>query len=418
LALIAAASASSALEAKTSGVAYTRSVAATAANALDAARGSTLDVTVHMEYAGKDPVNALGCVESLPDGWAFEGIVQDTDPAILIAPNTGAGGILEFSWLEVPAFPVNFTYRVSTGGIGGSILGQSLYRQSGPEARSATVVSAISASGVLTSSSTQSLSLSLEPEISGTLLRDSISCPYHSADIDADNVISMSELLRVVQFYNVGALHCDASTEDGYAPGTGDETCTPHDSDYNPQDWTISSSELLRVAQFYNSDGYRYDPTQTSEDGYLPGQPPVMPGDADTLSCTGIGLTCGVTPEIVEANGIDAFNLYVVNDEASGCSDVRAVDVSREPMCLTCSPYEYGIDLEVDNAYHTTIPEENSPPATIQDWGTFCPQYVVYHFTTIEFIDPDNPQRDGLFTAVVSCLDDPVAVSAYTFADK
>jgi len=93
----------------------------------------------------------------------------------------------------------------------------------------------------------------------------------HTADQDDNNVISLSELLRVIQFYNSSGLHCQAGTEDGYAPGPGDQTCAPHDSDYNPQDWLIDLSELLRLIQFFNSGGYHACPGEETEDGYCPG---------------------------------------------------------------------------------------------------------------------------------------------------
>ena len=89
---------------------------------------------------------------------------------------------------------------------------------------------------------------------------------YHSADTDQDNVISLSELLRIIQLYNSDALHCDAAGEDGYAPGEGDQGCESHASDYAPVDWSISLSELLRAIQLYNSDGYVVDPE--GEDGF------------------------------------------------------------------------------------------------------------------------------------------------------
>jgi len=58
--------------------------------------------------------------------------------------------------------------------------------------------------------------------------------------------VILSELLRVIQFYNSGGYHCadpPDSTEDGYVPGPGAEQgCTPHDSDYNPQNWIISTA--------------------------------------------------------------------------------------------------------------------------------------------------------------------------------
>jgi hypothetical protein len=88
----------------------------------------------------------------------------------------------------------------------------------------------------------------------------------HSADQNGNGQISLSELLRVIQFYNLGAYHCSVGTEDGYAPGPGDQTCAPHAADYNPQDWDISLSELLRPIQIYNSTGYEV--CEGGEDGY------------------------------------------------------------------------------------------------------------------------------------------------------
>jgi hypothetical protein len=102
---------------------------------------------------------------------------------------------------------------------------------------------------------------------------------YHSADYNPpDHRIGLSELLRVIQFYNTDDYHCDHEGEDGYAVGHGDKICVPHSSDYyfyNPdtdttslQDWGISLSELLRLIQFYNSPGYHADPE--GEDGFAP----------------------------------------------------------------------------------------------------------------------------------------------------
>ena len=92
----------------------------------------------------------------------------------------------------------------------------------------------------------------------------------HSADYNpSDWGIDLSELLRVIQLYSFGTIHCDVSGEDGYNPGPGDQTCTPHHSDYNPQDWSINFSELLRLIQLYNLGGYGLDPS--GEDGFIPG---------------------------------------------------------------------------------------------------------------------------------------------------
>ena len=68
---------------------------------------------------------------------------------------------------------------------------------------------------------------------------------------------------------NSDGYHCEAGTEDGFAVGDGDRSCAPHASDYAAQDWLVSLSELLRVIQFFNSDGYHVCPE--GEDGYCPG---------------------------------------------------------------------------------------------------------------------------------------------------
>lgn len=93
-----------------------------------------------------------------------------------------------------------------------------------------------------------------------------------TCDINQDYVITLTELLRVIQFYNTGSFHCETGTEDGYAPGLGlDYTCEPYDLDYNIQDWRITLIELLRAIQFYNSLAYHFCPAEMTEDGFCPG---------------------------------------------------------------------------------------------------------------------------------------------------
>lgn len=98
----------------------------------------------------------------------------------------------------------------------------------------------------------------------------------HSADLNGDCQISLVELMRVIQLYNSGGLHCadlPGLTEDGYVPGPGAGTdCTPHSSDYygSQIDWSINIVELLRLIFFYNSAGYYLCLGGGTEDGYCP----------------------------------------------------------------------------------------------------------------------------------------------------
>lgn len=91
----------------------------------------------------------------------------------------------------------------------------------------------------------------------------------HSSDISGDFAISLSEVMRSVQLFNLGEYHCDPSTEDGFTPGAGDRYCESHDADYAPQDWRIDLSELLRVLQIYNLGVY--SECGGTEDGFCPG---------------------------------------------------------------------------------------------------------------------------------------------------
>jgi hypothetical protein len=82
---------------------------------------------------------------------------------------------------------------------------------------------------------------------------------YHSADYNPpDYDIGISELFRVQLLFNMISYHCDPNGEDGYAPGTGDQTCSPHDSDFN-QNWQIDLGEFLRAIELWKSGGYRVE---------------------------------------------------------------------------------------------------------------------------------------------------------------
>jgi hypothetical protein len=96
----------------------------------------------------------------------------------------------------------------------------------------------------------------------------------HTTDIDFDGAVSLGELLRVVQFFNSGGYRCapaEVESEDGYLPGPGDyASCRAYSPDYNPQDGAVSLNELLRVIQLFNIGGYDWcpDAEPATEDGF------------------------------------------------------------------------------------------------------------------------------------------------------
>ena len=214
--------------------------------------GGTVDITVSLLLNTSEQLTAAGFEETLPHGWRYDGIVDGTAPTIV--PASDKTGLLEFAWFPVPTFPTSFTYRAQVpAGASGDVLlrGQGIIRtlESG-ERRTALVEDLIDGPGAP---------------------------PPHSADTSADNIITLSELLRVIQFFNSGGFSCAANpeaSEDGYQPGfEGGIFCAPHASDYQPQDWVVRLGELLRLVQFFNFGGYTACPDTFSEDGFCPGAP-------------------------------------------------------------------------------------------------------------------------------------------------
>lgn len=92
----------------------------------------------------------------------------------------------------------------------------------------------------------------------------------HSIDTNGDFRVDISELLRCIQLYNSDGLYCGYSA-DGVAVIDPHEYmyCDPYDLDYAPADNIITLSELLRATQFYNSRN-GYFACEGSEDGYCP----------------------------------------------------------------------------------------------------------------------------------------------------
>ncbi len=64
--------------------------------------------------------------------------------------------------------------------------------------------------------------------VSRTMLVEGPCIPTnHTSDQNADYLIGLSELLRVIQFFNFGGFHGQSGTEDGYAPGSSSDKGLP-----------------------------------------------------------------------------------------------------------------------------------------------------------------------------------------------
>ncbi len=208
--------------------------------------GQSFEVTLTVQYSGD--VTAMAIIETLPEGWTY---VSANSAGNMFAQE-GPDNTLEFVLISLPVdvqgqavnpFTFSYVVQVPETADGAAVFdGDILARIDDGIEKTFTI-----------------------PQTTANRYA------FHSADYrPADWTINLSELLRVIQLYNMGAYHCDPLGEEGFNPGVGDYTDpAPHSADYNPADGSIGLSELLRVIQIYNVGGYRLDPA--GEDGYQPG---------------------------------------------------------------------------------------------------------------------------------------------------
>lgn len=192
----------------------------------------------------------------------------------------------------------------------------------------------------------------------------------HSADQDGDNVIGLMELLRVIQLFNLLGIHCDSSTEDGYAPGWIDTPpdCGPHSSDYNPMNWRIELGELLRIIQFFNLGGYHV--CAEGEDGFCPGLGPEV---ETVLLANWLGYDVVVAQPAIEAQGLVVSVSYEYDE------DTPAGIITGQGPIAGLVPLGYTVDLMVSNG---PDPNQNVFEATLEttDPDTIWVMNEIGHF--------------------------------------
>ena len=205
-------------------------------------------------------VTAVGWSVLLPVGWSLRAVSED-NPVVLKRPMVGAEDLLEWSWSALGEFPLEFSFTLDV-----------------PTTQRG-VAEITSLVGVTVGGAEVQLLANPDPlEITPAL---------HSADMDGDQQLSLSELLRVIELYNTrfgssrtGRYRLAESSADGFQPdgrdlSVGSVVTRFHSADYS-QDGRLSLSELLRVIELYNTrSGSRrtgaYVLKPDSVDGFAPG---------------------------------------------------------------------------------------------------------------------------------------------------
>ena len=204
-------------------------------------------IRVRLDINASEITPQFSVTELLPKGWGVDDVSAKGASAVTVQ-SVENGEKLIFEWQDsLPAFPLEITYRLLTP------------------------VEAAGAHTVFGHASFKTIDG--VPQTSGLIPTTFIELPSpadtHSADMDGDWRISLSELLRVIQLYNSDGYHVEPDTDDGYAPGLGSTNGMHHSADYLG-DWRITLPELLRVIQLYNAPSGFYYIADNTEDGYMP----------------------------------------------------------------------------------------------------------------------------------------------------
>jgi len=123
--------------------------------------GQVIDVTVTITETGTATPAALGIKDTVPGTWALQTFVA-ADPAMRPAVgrdilNEDGTRNIEFAYINMPAFPAMFTYRVKTGATDAgqlNISGRAIYRFTGAEEQSAIVNTPVNANASSTEGET------------------------------------------------------------------------------------------------------------------------------------------------------------------------------------------------------------------------------------------------------------------------
>jgi uncharacterized repeat protein (TIGR01451 family) len=114
--------------------------------------GQVINVTVTMQKNDPRDVQAIALVDTLPAAWTFQS-VSSTNP--LMTPlkgseeaNADGTKTVTFYYINIPSFPITFTYRVTTGTADSgalSISGLAKFRFTGAEGQSPAVITPVTA---------------------------------------------------------------------------------------------------------------------------------------------------------------------------------------------------------------------------------------------------------------------------------
>ena len=213
-------------------------------------------VTIAVRLSFATDIASLGYQVLLPEGWTY---VSSTATNPVTQPLTDDQSLLEWTWADLPSSPMDFAFTLMAPST-----------PTGPQELVAMVVAR------------RDNAVNPDP-----LLVDP-AATHHTADLNRDGKINLSELLRLIELYNtrnqstrtgrytVGTDTPDGFTTDPTQPASVDLALPRYHLADTNRDGRISLSELLRIIELYNT---RTGSTRTGSyhraagtvDGFAPG---------------------------------------------------------------------------------------------------------------------------------------------------
>ena len=193
-------------------------------------RGQTFTVVVALEHPLTS--GSLQWAVTLPALWSF---VSEEGSGATTKPAAGATRTIVWTWTTPPASPLVFSYKVNVP------LDEASERQ---------ILGRLTATSTPGTPSANAPALVVRPQVA-----------LHSADTNSDLRLSLGELTRVISLYNtyVGTTHTgrykvQGGTEDGFAQdfSAGGSALAKYHSADSDRDGAISMEELTRVIELYN----------------------------------------------------------------------------------------------------------------------------------------------------------------------
>jgi hypothetical protein len=205
--------------------------------------GSPLELagyTINNQLTHEDgTATALSWTVLLPEGWSVRAV---TGPGASMLPTDGTTSLAEWQWTSPGADPIEFSYELVPA-----------------DADRGRFQIATLIDGTIDGEAVESMAMP-DPLYLRRLGND-----RHSADLDGDSRLGLSELLRVIELYNTrngtnrtGRYRVSLGSADMFNPDAETAAGQPagfarfHTADTD-QDASLSLSELLRVIELYNT---------------------------------------------------------------------------------------------------------------------------------------------------------------------